>query len=92
MSSRYFDVEAWEREKAAEHAKRKREEEMGVSSSKQITKKDMVCPLFLVFVGVLSNNADANAGTVQAKEGGTKGEESSVASRLDMIDMRLRIH
>jgi len=42
MSSHYFDVDAWEKQKAEEHAKRKRDEEMGVSSQKKITKKDMV--------------------------------------------------
>jgi hypothetical protein len=43
MNSHYFDVDAWEREKQEEAAKRKWEEETGTGSSKkQITKKDMV--------------------------------------------------
>lgn len=42
MNSHYFDVEAWEREKAEESAKRRREEEEGGSSKKKISKKDMV--------------------------------------------------
>ncbi len=42
MSSHYFDVDAWEREKAEEHAKRKRDEEMGLDGKQKITKKDMV--------------------------------------------------
>ncbi|RXK35062.1 hypothetical protein M231_07682 [Tremella mesenterica] len=41
MSSHYFDVEAWERQKSEEHEKRKRDEEMGTSSKRKITKKDM---------------------------------------------------
>ncbi|WVR09513.1 hypothetical protein IAU60_006581 [Kwoniella sp. DSM 27419] len=41
MSNHYFDVDAWERDKAAEHEKRRREEEAGGVSKKQITKKDM---------------------------------------------------
>lgn len=42
MNSHYFDVEAWERQKAEESAKRRREEEEGGSSKKKISKKDMV--------------------------------------------------
>lgn len=45
MSSHYFDVDAWEKEKAEEHAKRKRDEEMGLNSKKKTTKKDMVSRL-----------------------------------------------
>ncbi|EIW68224.1 hypothetical protein TREMEDRAFT_44659 [Tremella mesenterica DSM 1558] len=41
MSSHYFDVEAWERQKSEEHEKRKRDEDMGTSSKRKITKKDM---------------------------------------------------
>ncbi|OXG14535.1 hypothetical protein C366_04576 [Cryptococcus neoformans Tu401-1] len=41
MNSHYFDVEAWERQKAEESAKRRREEEEGGSSKKKISKKDM---------------------------------------------------
>lgn len=42
MNSHYFDVDAWEKQKAEENAKRKRDEESGVVSNKKITKKDMV--------------------------------------------------
>jgi hypothetical protein len=43
MSMQYFDVDAWERQRAEEFAKRKRDEENGVGSSvKEVTKKDMV--------------------------------------------------
>ncbi|OCF31537.1 hypothetical protein I316_06736 [Kwoniella heveanensis BCC8398] len=41
MNSHYFDVEAWEREKAADQEKRKREEESGQGGSRKVTKKDM---------------------------------------------------
>ncbi|KAK4683992.1 hypothetical protein P7C73_g6215, partial [Tremellales sp. Uapishka_1] len=41
MNSHYFDVDAWEKEKAEENAKRKRDEELGVTSNKKPTKKDM---------------------------------------------------
>ncbi|WVQ95056.1 hypothetical protein IAU59_002148 [Kwoniella sp. CBS 9459] len=41
MNSHYFDVEAWEREKAADLEKRKREEESGEGGSRKITRKDM---------------------------------------------------
>ncbi|WWD19154.1 hypothetical protein CI109_103612 [Kwoniella shandongensis] len=41
MNNHYFDVEKWERERAEENAKRKREEESGVGGKKKITKKDM---------------------------------------------------
>ncbi|KAK8854701.1 hypothetical protein IAR55_003440 [Kwoniella newhampshirensis] len=41
MNSHYFDVEAWEQERAEENAKRKREEELGIGGKKKITKKDM---------------------------------------------------
>ena len=42
MNSHYFDVDAWERQKAEENAKRKREEESGVVKKDKITRKDMV--------------------------------------------------
>jgi hypothetical protein len=42
MNEHYFDVEAWERQKQEENAKRKRDEEAGIVSKKQITKRDMV--------------------------------------------------
>ncbi|WVF67573.1 hypothetical protein IAT40_002331 [Kwoniella sp. CBS 6097] len=41
MNSHYFDVEAWEREKAADQEKRKREEESGEGGSRKVTRKDM---------------------------------------------------
>ncbi|ORY35655.1 hypothetical protein BCR39DRAFT_511339 [Naematelia encephala] len=40
MNSHYFDQDAWERQMAAENAKRKRDQEAGVAPPK-ITKKDM---------------------------------------------------
>ena len=44
MNSHYFDVEAWEKQRAAENAKRKADEAAGIAP-KKITKKDMVsCP------------------------------------------------
>ncbi|KAL1413349.1 hypothetical protein Q8F55_001108 [Vanrija albida] len=41
MSERFFDVEGWEKQKAAENAKRKAEEAAGVVRETKITKKDM---------------------------------------------------
>lgn len=41
MSSHYFDVEAWEKQRQEEQAKRRREEAEGVAP-KKITRKDMV--------------------------------------------------
>lgn len=42
FSEHYFDVDAWEKQKALENLKRKADEAAGVSAKKQITKKDMV--------------------------------------------------
>jgi hypothetical protein len=42
FNDHYFDTEAWEKQKAEEHAKRKRDEEMGIERDSKITKKDMV--------------------------------------------------
>ncbi|KAL7422418.1 hypothetical protein Q5752_003066 [Cryptotrichosporon argae] len=41
FNEHYFDVDAWERERAAEQAKRKRDEEAGVGHAGKITRKDM---------------------------------------------------
>ena len=46
MNSHYFDQDAWEREKALENAKRKRNKELGIVENKEITKKDMVRSFF----------------------------------------------
>jgi hypothetical protein len=42
FSEHYFDVDGWEKQKAAEAHKRKADEEAGVGSSKKLTKRDMV--------------------------------------------------
>lgn len=42
FSEHYFDVEGYEKQRAAEAAKRKRDEEAGVGQGRKITKKDMV--------------------------------------------------
>lgn len=42
MSERFFDVDGWEKQKAAENAKRKADEAAGVVRETKITKKDMV--------------------------------------------------
>ncbi|WOO77257.1 uncharacterized protein LOC62_01G000849 [Vanrija pseudolonga] len=41
MSERFFDVDGWEKQKAAENAKRKADEAAGVVRETKITKKDM---------------------------------------------------
>ncbi|TXT15625.1 hypothetical protein VHUM_00128 [Vanrija humicola] len=41
MSERFFDVEGWEKQKAAENAKRKADEAAGIVRETKITKKDM---------------------------------------------------
>jgi hypothetical protein len=41
MASHYFDYEAWEKQRAEENAKKRRDEEAGIAPAK-ITKKDMV--------------------------------------------------
>ena len=42
FNDHYFDTEAWEKQKAEEHAKRKRDQELGIERETKITKKDMV--------------------------------------------------
>jgi len=42
FNDHYFDTEAWEKQRAEEHAKRKRDEELGIQPDSKITKKDMV--------------------------------------------------
>jgi len=42
MASHYFDVDAWEKQRAEENAKKRRDEAAGIEP-KKITKKDMVC-------------------------------------------------
>lgn len=45
QAGHYFDVESWEQSVKEENAKRKREQETGVSESQKITRKDMVSSL-----------------------------------------------
>jgi hypothetical protein len=42
MAGKYFDVDSWEKNLREENAKRKRDEALGVTEEKKITKKDMV--------------------------------------------------
>jgi len=42
FNDHYFDTEAWEKQKAEEHAKRKRDEALGIQRDTKISKKDMV--------------------------------------------------
>ena len=42
MAGKYFDVDSWEKNLREENAKRKRDEALGLTEEKKITKKDMV--------------------------------------------------
>ncbi|KAK1927180.1 hypothetical protein DB88DRAFT_469887 [Papiliotrema laurentii] len=41
FNDHYFDVDAWQKQKDEEHAKRKRDAELGIERDSKITKKDM---------------------------------------------------
>jgi hypothetical protein len=42
FNDHYFDTDAWEKQKAEENAKRKRDEALGIERDTKISKKDMV--------------------------------------------------
>ena len=51
FNDHYFDTEAWQKQKDEEHAKRKRDEAMGVEKDTKISKKDMVSRLVGACIG-----------------------------------------
>lgn len=76
FNDHYFDVDAWQKQKDEEHAKRKRDAELGVEHDSKITKKDMVSSLILI------DEAIDILGSLQKEEGRAKMEETGLAERL----------
>ena len=78
MKSHYFDVDSWEKERAEENAKRKRDEEMGIAPKAKISRKDMVGHAFLLHsILRLTCRNDSRRKRQRGKRGLKRGSETS---------------
>ncbi|ORX38449.1 hypothetical protein BD324DRAFT_358124 [Kockovaella imperatae] len=81
MNSHYFDVDAWEKQRAAENAKRKRDAEAGVEPAK-VTRKDMCRPATL---------QEESSGEKDETRGLAEGVDSITRSSLPSMTAHLHV-
>ena len=76
FNDHYFDMDAWQKQKEEEHAKRKRDAELGIERDNKITKKDMVRSVFKLLLSYTCSYS----GPVQEEEGRAKMEKTSLVA------------
>lgn len=88
FSEAYFNVDAWEKEKAAEAFKRKAAEEAGTLPEKKITKKDMVSRNQRTLRDNASNRTDSRIGLGPRMQRRRRADGHGYMIRWDVIVCR----